>query len=294
MHHSRLCAVLIDCNTSNIDEAAEFWSSGIGSRRGPSKHPGSRGNYRMLEDQPDYQAHRGRSSAWSTKAAFSIDIENRRYPCRGGALGKAGRHSGGPSGALGRHAGAHRSTLLRRSEVQRPGFPRRIPSGGTNGPGSQDARPESRCIVGQRSRPARWRSTNRSSVCATYCTSQRVHHTSVAVGGHSMFWPSKNGPRMPGVAGGIIHFGFRLTRPEDIDARGPRRSNAPAAPSRLAENSRRPDYPTPSSAIPMVMKIEIMVLSEQLSPDALRLRKENRMLRQAASSRRAGPAQRRR
>ena len=26
MHHSRLCAVLIDCKTSDIDQAARFWS----------------------------------------------------------------------------------------------------------------------------------------------------------------------------------------------------------------------------------------------------------------------------
>lgn len=25
MHHSRLCAVLIDCNTSDVDAAANFW-----------------------------------------------------------------------------------------------------------------------------------------------------------------------------------------------------------------------------------------------------------------------------
>jgi hypothetical protein len=34
MHHSRLCAVLIDCKTSNVDEAAHFWGED-GGRRNP-------------------------------------------------------------------------------------------------------------------------------------------------------------------------------------------------------------------------------------------------------------------
>jgi hypothetical protein len=30
MHHSRLCAVLIDCKTSDVDEAARFWGEALG------------------------------------------------------------------------------------------------------------------------------------------------------------------------------------------------------------------------------------------------------------------------
>ena len=52
MHHSRLCAVLIDCKTSDVDEAARFWGEALGGPGDPS-HPGSRGNYRMLETPPD-------------------------------------------------------------------------------------------------------------------------------------------------------------------------------------------------------------------------------------------------
>ena len=52
MHHSRLCAVLIDCKTSDLDEAARFWAAALG-RRVDAGHPGSRGNYRMLETPPD-------------------------------------------------------------------------------------------------------------------------------------------------------------------------------------------------------------------------------------------------
>src|SRR6202161_4015111 len=52
MHRSRLCAVLIDCKTSNVDEAARFWSGALG-RPVDKDHPSSRGNYRMLETPPD-------------------------------------------------------------------------------------------------------------------------------------------------------------------------------------------------------------------------------------------------
>jgi catechol 2,3-dioxygenase-like lactoylglutathione lyase family enzyme len=51
MHHSRLCAVLIDCNVSDIDEAARFWAAALG-RPVDMKHPSSRGIYRMLETPP--------------------------------------------------------------------------------------------------------------------------------------------------------------------------------------------------------------------------------------------------
>jgi hypothetical protein len=35
MHHSRLCAVLIDCKTADVDEAAHFWATALGPSRGP-------------------------------------------------------------------------------------------------------------------------------------------------------------------------------------------------------------------------------------------------------------------
>ena len=52
MHRSRLCALLIDCNTSDIDGAANFWAKALGRAVDPD-HPGTRGNYRMLETPPD-------------------------------------------------------------------------------------------------------------------------------------------------------------------------------------------------------------------------------------------------
>lgn len=52
MHRSRLCAVLIDCKTSDVDEAARFWGQALG-RPVDMDHPGSRSSYRMLETPPD-------------------------------------------------------------------------------------------------------------------------------------------------------------------------------------------------------------------------------------------------
>ena len=51
MHHSRLCAVLIDCKTADVGEAARFWAEALG-RPVDLKHPGSKGNYLMLETPP--------------------------------------------------------------------------------------------------------------------------------------------------------------------------------------------------------------------------------------------------
>jgi predicted enzyme related to lactoylglutathione lyase len=52
MHRSRINGLLIDCKTDDIDSAARFWAEALGRAVDP-KHPGSRGNYRMLETPPD-------------------------------------------------------------------------------------------------------------------------------------------------------------------------------------------------------------------------------------------------
>ncbi len=51
MHHSRLCAVLIDCKTDDLDEAAAFWAEALG-RPVDMKHPGSHDPYRVLKKPP--------------------------------------------------------------------------------------------------------------------------------------------------------------------------------------------------------------------------------------------------
>lgn len=52
MHRSRINGLLIDCKTDDIDTAARFWAQALGRPVDPG-HPGSRGNYRMLETPPD-------------------------------------------------------------------------------------------------------------------------------------------------------------------------------------------------------------------------------------------------
>lgn len=51
-HYSRLCAVLIDCDTPDVEQAARFWAAALG-RPIDLDHPGTRGNYSMLETPPD-------------------------------------------------------------------------------------------------------------------------------------------------------------------------------------------------------------------------------------------------
>src|SRR5262250_504388 len=51
MHYSRLCAILIDCQTSDVDQAARFWAEALG-RAIDFEHAGTRGNYRMLDTPP--------------------------------------------------------------------------------------------------------------------------------------------------------------------------------------------------------------------------------------------------
>jgi predicted enzyme related to lactoylglutathione lyase len=52
MHRSRINGILIDCNVEDIGEAARFWAEALG-RPVDLDHPGTRGNYVMLETPPD-------------------------------------------------------------------------------------------------------------------------------------------------------------------------------------------------------------------------------------------------
>ena len=73
MHHSRLCALLIDCRTTDLDEAARFWGEALG-RPVDLSHPSSRGNYRMLmtpTDEPIVEIQRV-----DHESRVHIDIES--------------------------------------------------------------------------------------------------------------------------------------------------------------------------------------------------------------------------
>ena len=52
MHRSRINGILIDCNVDDIQSAAGFWAEALGRPIDPD-HPGTRGNYVMLENRPD-------------------------------------------------------------------------------------------------------------------------------------------------------------------------------------------------------------------------------------------------
>jgi predicted enzyme related to lactoylglutathione lyase len=77
MHRSRLCAILIECQDTAIEEAARFWSRALGRALDPD-HPGTRGNYYMLEtppDEPMVQIQRV-----SHESRVHIDIESDDIP----------------------------------------------------------------------------------------------------------------------------------------------------------------------------------------------------------------------
>jgi len=51
MHRSRMNGILIDCNVEDVEAAARFWAEALGRPIDPD-HPGTRGNYVMLEAPP--------------------------------------------------------------------------------------------------------------------------------------------------------------------------------------------------------------------------------------------------
>lgn len=51
MHRSRINGILFDCNVEDIAAAARFWAEALGRPIDPN-HPGTRGNYVMLETPP--------------------------------------------------------------------------------------------------------------------------------------------------------------------------------------------------------------------------------------------------
>jgi hypothetical protein len=110
VHHSRLCAVLIDCRTSDVDEAARFWAEALG-RPVDLRHPGSRDNYRMLEtppDEPIVQIQRVQH-----ESRVHIDIETDDIAAEVARLEKHRRQGRPPSGTLGGDAGADWTILVR-------------------------------------------------------------------------------------------------------------------------------------------------------------------------------------
>ena len=120
MHHSRLCALLIDCKTGDVDEAARFWADALG-RPVDGDHPDSRGNYRMLKalgDEPVVEIQRV-----DHESRVHLDIETDDIPAEVARLEELGAKVAdrlerwvvmeAPTG--------QRFCVVR---VQRPGFPK--------------------------------------------------------------------------------------------------------------------------------------------------------------------------
>jgi len=86
-HRSRINGILIDCNVDDIHEAARFWAEALGRPVNPD-HPGTRGNYVMLEDRPDeisVQVQRV-----DHESRVHIDIETDDIPAEVARLEKLG------------------------------------------------------------------------------------------------------------------------------------------------------------------------------------------------------------
>jgi Glyoxalase-like domain len=87
MHRSRINGLLIDCKTDDIDTAAEFWAAALGRPVDP-KHPGTRGNYRMLETPPDEVSVQ--IQRVDHESRVHIDIETDDIPAEVARLEKLG------------------------------------------------------------------------------------------------------------------------------------------------------------------------------------------------------------
>ena len=120
MHQSRLCALLIDCNVSDVDAAGRFWAEALG-RPLDLQHAGSRGNYRMLETPPDEPIVQVQRVAHESRV--HIDIETDDIPAEVARLEKLGATvvDRPPRWVVMQAPTGQRFCVVR---VQRPGFPK--------------------------------------------------------------------------------------------------------------------------------------------------------------------------
>ena len=120
VHHSRLCAVIVDCKTDDIDEAARFWGAALG-RPVDMNHAGSRGNYRMLETLPDELIVEMQKVEHESRV--HIDIETDDIPAEVKRLEELGATVVAelPRWVVMQAPSGQRFCVVR---VQRPGFPK--------------------------------------------------------------------------------------------------------------------------------------------------------------------------
>lgn len=87
MHRSRINGILIDCNVEDLGTAAHFWAEALG-RPIDQDHPGTRGDYVMLEtpeDEISVQIQRV-----DHESRVHIDIESDDIPAEVARLEKLG------------------------------------------------------------------------------------------------------------------------------------------------------------------------------------------------------------
>ena len=87
MHRSRINGILIDCNVEDIQEAARFWAEALGRPVDPV-HPGTRGDYVMLETPPGEWAVQIQRVAHESRV--HLDIETDDIPAEVARLEKLG------------------------------------------------------------------------------------------------------------------------------------------------------------------------------------------------------------
>lgn len=120
MHHSRLCAVLIDCRTDDLDSTARFWAEALGRPVDPA-HPGSRGKYQMLETPPDEPIVQIQRVDHESRA--HIDIETDDIPAEVACLERLGAPAFPRMPIVGtRGACASSARPVGRAARQRPGI----------------------------------------------------------------------------------------------------------------------------------------------------------------------------
>ena len=120
MHRSRINGILIDCNVDDIQQAAQFWAETLGRQVDPD-HPGTRGDYVMLENRPDeisVQIQRV-----DHESRIHLDIETDDIPAEVARLEKLGAkiHKRMERWVVMEAPSGQRFCIVR---VQREGFPK--------------------------------------------------------------------------------------------------------------------------------------------------------------------------
>lgn len=75
MHRSRINGILIDCNVDDIEAAANFWAEALGRPVDPN-HPGTRGDYVMLEDRDGEISVQVQRVSHESRVHIDIETDN--------------------------------------------------------------------------------------------------------------------------------------------------------------------------------------------------------------------------